>query len=159
MKPETDKLLGVDTSHLLTSWEQDVVPVPPTLPYLILLNPASLLGSAVPRSCHTWVIGLYPCKGPGDFPCLEPLGQGYGENMAEQRSGHGARACHGDPGMISRPSRAGCLGSMEACQTSVLTLRLREKASRMAERRLGLSACRPSKVAGGSSTSSWLMLL
>lgn len=46
-----------------------------------------------------------------------------------------------------------------AAQTSVLMLRLREKASRMAERRLGLSACRPPKVVGGSSVSSWLKLL
>lgn len=45
-----------------------------------------------------------------------------------------------------------------AAQTSVLMLRLREKASRMADRRLGLSACRPAKLAGGSSASSWLML-
>lgn len=44
-----------------------------------------------------------------------------------------------------------------AAQTSVLMLRLRAKASRMAERRLGLSGCRPPKAAGGSSMSSWLM--
>lgn len=45
-----------------------------------------------------------------------------------------------------------------AAQTSVLMLRLREKASRMADRRLGLSACSPPKLPGGSSASSWPML-
>lgn len=39
--------------------------------------------------------------------------------------------------------------------TSVLMLRLREKASRMAESRLGLSACRLPTLTG-SSRSSWL---
>lgn len=157
MKPETDKLLGMTSSHFL---ETGPGPCAPTQPYLTLLSSASLLVQAVPTpSCYIWFIGLYPCRGPGSSPCLEPLGQEYREDLAGQMSGHWARVCHGDLAMISRPTRAGSLGRMEACHTSVLTLRLLEKASRMAERRLGLSACRPPKLVGGSSTSSWLMLL
>lgn len=49
----------------------------------------------------------------------------------------------------------GSRGAGGAAQTSVLTLRLREKASRMADRRLGLSACSPPKPPGDSSASSW----
>ena len=55
--------------------------------------------------------------------------------------------------MVSGPAGGG-----GCTQTSVLTLRLREKASRMADRRLGLSACSPPKAPGGGPTSSWLML-
>lgn len=110
-------------------------------------------------SCLHWALSLQwapelpeggaqgpPSPGPHpDVRAARTAGRGGGPDP-------GRGLCARPPSMASGPAGSRRVGG--AAQTSVLTLRLRAKASRMADRRLGLSACRPPK-GGGSSRSSW----
>lgn len=123
------------------------------------MAPASLPVLATPNpgcTCFHWALSLQwapelPLDGPKAPQARGPTPMA-GLRGRPGRAGAWAWGMAAVPSMASGPAGrwAGA-----AVQTSVLMLRLREKASRMADRRLGLSACRPPKVPGGSSRSSW----